>query len=693
MKLHLPKLLFVAVVAATGFTQADTINVGKADTENSFIDNLYQRQENLTVADGQVVGYIENSKLVTDLALGLDKGTVANSLLLGDYKQKFILGFIPSGYEINGKYDLTIEGSGQVFLGGKNGSNQFASLVAKNVEIASGATGTKADGKTKANLVAGALTVETLTINGGSAFIRTEEGGGCTISGNTYDSMKSATITSGLYINDGYLMMGRQGNGSTQNTGNRGEKNAHFANIIKGELIQTGGEAEIYGKTYLNVSKIEQSGGSMKLAYDPTAAYDYLRLDTDTSIVQSGDGTSLDIEGMIISGSNGTSQRKLAIEQKGSGTISLQNGIMFKGSASKASSVTQSGGGIVNLSGDYTSTVFNLTQKELGGSINLNGNMKADVVNQDSNGSIVVSSGKALTANSVNAGVLTYEKQIVDSKEVQVVTGGSVEMNGNVSLSDGSISTADKNVTITGTLAADNITVNNGGTLENSVNSVISVGNRLVLESGSKLVNNGVITASSAYALMTADEQAAAVLSETDGPIILKEGSDVLNAGIIDADVVVQGGTLTLGEGGITQNITMESGNILVEGSAVQTGAMTLTGGTITFKNGASVALNDGITYDLSGAEIIVLVEDVNSVEGSTLTLFSGDGNGYVTGLESATFTFQDMADSTNTVGGKITDLGSGSIKVEATVAIPEPATATLSLLALAGLCARRRRK
>lgn len=205
----------------------------------------------------------------------------------------------------------------------------------------------------------------------------------------------------------------------------------------------------------------------------------------------------------------------------------------------------------------------------------------------------------------INAGVLTYGKQIVDGKEVQVVTGGSVEMNGNVSLSDGSISTADKNVTIAGTLAADNITVDNGS----------------------------------------------------------------------------------------TQNITMESGTIYVTGQGVQTGSLTLNGGTINFADGVTVALDENQTYDLSGAEIVVMVDDVNNIEGSTVTLFSGNGAGTVTGLESATFKFQDANAPENVVTGTITDLGSGSIKVDATVSVPEPSTATLSLLALAGLCARRRRR
>ena len=442
-------------------------------------------------------------------------GCYANSLLVGTTKESWGV------TRVDERYAVTIQGSGKIYLGGKNGSNNFGGLVAGDVTIAEGATGTREPGK--ANLWVDFLTADKLTINGGSAYIRTSEGGGDTTDGNTYykgalsgdqSSTKSATINGGLYINGGYLKMGRQGNGATQDKGNRGETNKQFANIIKHELVQKGGEAEIHGKTYLDVSKIEQSGGTMKLAYDSTAAYDYLRLGQDTAIIQSGDSSTLEIEGMIISGSNGKGSRKIAISQSGKGTISLGNGIMFTGSKKNASSVTQSGGGTINLNGDYTSTFFDIEQKESGGTINLGGNMKANTVTQNGTGTIVVAEDKILTANTVKAGE----------------NGTSVEISGDVSLSGGSLKTRvdeDGVTTVinTGWLTATNVTVNLGE-LNNTGN--MEVNGKIELKAGTKLVNTGTISGSSTYALMTADGQSAAAPTVSAADlIVVGDGAEV----------------------------------------------------------------------------------------------------------------------------------------------------------------------
>ena len=62
--------------------------------------------------------------------------------------------------------------------------------------------------------------------------------------------------------------------------------------------------------------------------------------------------------------------------------------------------------------------------------------------------------------------------------------------------------------------------------------------------------------------------------------------------------------------------------------------------------------------------------------------------------LTNANIVFTDNNEETEDKLANIS-LGStsGSIKVDSTVAIPEPTTATLSLLALVGLAARRRRR
>ncbi|MBR5330988.1 MAG: hypothetical protein IKV13_05790 [Akkermansia sp.] len=680
MKLHLPKNLLVAVfccITATAYGVTfdsssivtpeeggkSYLNVGMENDIDNWSGNLVVGDTDTTQGDVDYVGaFTESWGWVTP------NGGNSNTT-------------ITSGLKVNGS--LTVQESGKIVLGGQyNGGSSYLGLEATaGITVAGG------------SLTATKIITTDLTITKGTVSTNTSN---CT-SGNSYaGGAKQSYIKNSLTINEGTAAFGYTAN--VQGIGGGSHRMTAFGSSNNFKVNQTGGKLIVYGDMDLKSgSTFTQSGGTMVLR-DTI----YMGGSGTTTFNQSGDDSKL-VLGRLESTGNIFSkpQCDYAINQSGKGLVHLAYGSNLYKAGTIA--LNQTGAGTIQIGGEHNTTITGALPSRgyaLAGSFeDINTTYS---IQQSGGGNILVKKGADITVSSASLTAGTLQVEDGASVIANTLNAGTSSVARtatpaitatNVSLADGSISSADAKVTITGTLAADKITVNNGGTLENSVNSVISVGNRLVLESGSKLVNNGVITASSAYALMTADEQAAAVLSETDGPIILKEGSDVLNAGIIDADVVVQGGTLTLGEGGITQNITMESGNILVTGNEVQTGAMTLTGGTITFKNGASVALNDGITYDLSGAEIVVMVDDVNNIEGSTVTLFSGNGNGSVTGLESATFTFQDMADPTNTVGGKITDLSNGSIKVEATVAIPEPTTATLSLLALAGLCARRRRK
>ena len=99
------------------------------------------------------------------------------------------------------------------------------------------------------------------------------------------------------------------------------------------------------------------------------------------------------------------------------------------------------------------------------------------------------------------------------------------------------------------------------------------------------------------------------------------------------------------------------------------------------------MALGEDDVLNLDGADIIVSVADTNTIEtGSIVTLFGSTGT--VSGVEGTEITFTD--ENNGKVTGTLTDAGNGSFTV---TVVPEPATATLSLLALAGLAMRRRRK
>ncbi len=82
--------------------------------------------------------------------------------------------------------------------------------------------------------------------------------------------------------------------------------------------------------------------------------------------------------------------------------------------------------------------------------------------------------------------------------------------------------------------------------------------------------------------------------------------------------------------------------------------------------------------------------EDITNSVGSGSGAVVSFSPAATTTLEAGTYTFS-LKIANNDTDGYFTGLGSASVNY--TAAVPEPATATLSLLALAGLAARRRRK
>ena len=182
-------------------------------------------------------------------------------------------------------------------------------------------------------------------------------------------------------------------------------------------------------------------------------------------------------------------------------------------------------------------------------------------------------------------------------------------------------------------------------------------------------------------------------------------------------DITVENGTLTLEEAAITSDITMNSGTLQFLGDC-QTGDLILNGGEIYFGESAvtlseaglaslndvttvttgALTLNSGTIYvadnyiiDLGGKDltltenvnIVMSVDSLDNAEG--LTVFAEAGK--VEGLDKLSVT---LVDATGTEKEMAVSYNSDNSVVTST--IPEPTTATLSLLALAALAARRRR-
>ena len=206
-------------------------------------------------------------------------------------------------------------------------------------------------------------------------------------------------------------------------------------------------------------------------------------------------------------------------------------------------------------------------------------------------------------------------------------------------------------------------------------------------------MNNGTVNvASSEPAMLLAAGDDVTTLDNTEDMMnITITGGQVKNYGVLNGDISVQGGVLELLAGNVG-DITMTAGEIIVQSNSI-TGNLTLNGGTITFAEGAVLTLSGDSTVALNGANVIVQVSAdtlAGLEQGSNVTLFDV-GTGTLD-FNNTVVTFVNGEDSVQAiVSGAAADSANGG-QVIVNAVIPEPTTATLSLLALAALAARRRR-
>ncbi|MBQ2814947.1 MAG: PEP-CTERM sorting domain-containing protein [Akkermansia sp.] len=159
-------------------------------------------------------------------------------------------------------------------------------------------------------------------------------------------------------------------------------------------------------------------------------------------------------------------------------------------------------------------------------------------------------------------------------------------------------------------------------------------------------------------------------------------GISKINSPINLGNITVENGILSLEEAAIVSDVTLNSGKLNIIGD-VETGALTLNGGTINFDADSTIDLGEENLILGDNVAITLNVDSLDNIEG--ITLFKNAGN--VTGLDALTVTF---VDATGAEKEAAVSFSNGSV---VTGSVPEPTTATLSLLALAGLAARRRRR
>ncbi len=142
---------------------------------------------------------------------------------------------------------------------------------------------------------------------------------------------------------------------------------------------------------------------------------------------------------------------------------------------------------------------------------------------------------------------------------------------------------------------------------------------------------------------------------------------------------------------------------LLGGGATLNTTCLTLAAGAtldMVDMSAGAVTLNGALTFDgqlAAGENLLAILNEMSSWQSGELTLFTGLTSVSISTLESesgssvlASSIFSNVQTEDVYVEYQVID-NVGSLIV--TKPIPEPTTATLSLLALAGLCARRRRK
>ena len=664
MKLHLPKVLVLALLGTTVAVAADlkydsqspasTYEIGLGNDTSTLL-NTKKGEAGVTISSGQTVGTYVDGKLVCD-AIGSVSTSQTNDLII-----QRTVGLFTTRTETG---DLTITGSGQVAVGGayKNSSGTttaYSRLTAEDITV-------EGDGSV-VNLKASIVKADTLTLKSGKVEIHT--GSSDFSQGNAYlgimsDTAKQAQIKKSISISGGNLTIG-----STAGA---------YVNASAKHYVMGFGDVENYTPIFGHDSfKFQQTGGVVKVYGDTIAQKNF-------SIIQSGDAKSemyfsddLAIMGKATITQSSTNKEStliigritdynldklteglksvnldslgeallkqdiaVSIEQTGAGKIQLASGTDF-GLMSGTVSISQSGGGQILIGGGIDKELVGVRDIPESRSEFTSTKTTYSIEQNENGGTIVLAAGAEITASEVKLNSATGTMYVEQGAK----------------------------------LNADTITIN-GGTLVNGY-----------VEPVATLDVEGDINSLSDTMSMLSTVETGGI----KGNVVVKSG-EYVEYGNLEGLLTIDGGQVTLNEDASVGGIVVNGGKLAVAGDAT-TGSITVTSGTIEFDSSTQLTLVENATISIAdGVKVVVKMsaEDLvklNNGEDVSITLF--DSATSTLEFDNTLITFTDGEQSVDkTVTGSATG---GAVTV--TGSIPEPTTATLSLLALAALASRRRRK
>lgn len=426
---------------------------------------------------------------------------------------------------------------------------------------------------------------------------------------------------------------------------------------------------------------------------------------------------------LIYLGEGAGAEGTLNVKENSSATL---NGYTYIGAEGQGALNVESGASVKQTSGvmqvGMSGGEGELNVKDSGSSLST-GTM--EIGYDGAKGAVNVGTGAELTVN----GNLTASDTKDDGISNSLTNDGDVNVSGYIYLTSGTTTTNN------GTMTADGaVYIADGATFENTEGATLeSTGSFITLNAGSHTTNKGEMKATDIYIAAGAELTNTGTMTVAGGSdgISLADGATINNEGSLNGQISGKGtvqGTGTLGEVSIGQDTTYMVGGTDAPIYGVEASTFTLEEASVTVFN------IDGMTAAQSGQEATWGSGLHSAIYGDNVSLLAGAGiqivfSSTMDGLESgvefnlmlidggegSSYDLEALLSNTTfTLSAQISTFAltqpeyellvsgaqysvvdnnlylSGTAKVSP---IPEPATATLSLLALCALATRRRRK
>lgn len=172
-----------------------------------------------------------------------------------------------------------------------------------------------------------------------------------------------------------------------------------------------------------------------------------------------------------------------------------------------------------------------------------------------------------------------------------------------------------------------------------------------------------------------------------DGLVYVENGASVTNKGSIGAGISLEGGELTAYENSSLAEVTAIAGTFNILGDISMTGDLVMDGDAMLIFGSSDYTIDLGDNEFIFNSGSIALTLSDNDISNVVLFKSTATGADY-SGMQVTLLDGEGNTTGTATLSYNV----DGTVTLNA-AAVPEPTTATLSLLALAALAARRRRK